>query len=271
MKPNSIKLITSISNPKVKFACAVREGIKKDYIFIEGLRLSEEVLKTKLEITHIFFTEKFLTFKDSKNLLDKTESHKQVIISEKLMNFIADTETPQGIVMICKRPKIGRETIEQRITRKSAPMVVMLDRISNPSNLGAVLRTAEAADVDGVILTKGSVDVFSTKAIRGSMGSCMRLPIWEKADLSDILAWANEKNLVITCIDTKASKDYTKIDWKKPRLVIFGSEAQGISEELLKQAQETVKIPMKNNVESLNVAVACGIVLYEAIKHKTAS
>ncbi|GIU80978.1 MAG: RNA methyltransferase [Acidobacteria bacterium] len=267
----SRQIITSASNPKVKFARAVREGLEKDCVFVEGLRLAEEVLKSRLEVVNVFLTEKLATSERIKSFLFELENRRLVIVSEKVMNLIADTETPQGIVVICKRPESGKELIENRISQKIkskvTPLVLMLNRINNPSNLGAVLRTAEAVDVEGVILTKGSADAFSPKAIRGSMGACLRLPIWERVDFFEAVAWAKKNGLRVSCADVKATKSYTQIDWKVPRLIVFGSEAEGMSKEELEEIQEIFKIPMRNNVQSLNVAVACGIILYEAIKY----
>ena len=140
----------------------------------------------------------------------------------------------------------------------------MLHRINNPNNLGAILRTAEAVDLNGVILTKNSADVFSPKSLRSAMGASLRLPIWTNADFFEVLSWARAKNLKSVCADISAGKSFREIDWNLPRLLVFGSEAHGLSEEERAEIEESLLIPMANSVESLNVAVASGIIFYEA-------
>ncbi|MDQ3180740.1 MAG: RNA methyltransferase, partial [Acidobacteriota bacterium] len=150
------------------------------------------------------------------------------------------------------------------------PLLVLLHQINNPSNLGAILRTCEAAGVLGVILTNNSADAFSPKALRGAMGASFRLPIWDHADFFEAVDWAKEKNLISVCADINAEKSYLEIDWKKPRLLIFGSEAHGLSAEESAAVEESLVIPMENGVESLNLAVSCGVILFEAKKNAEA-
>lgn len=126
------------------------------------------------------------------------------------------------------------------------------------------MRTAEAVDVSGVILTKNSADVFSPKAIRGAMGASLRLPLWTNADFTEALQWSRAKNLKSICADVNAEKIYTEVDWNVSRLLVFGSEAHGLSAAERAAVEESLLIPMANGVESLNIAVACGIILYEA-------
>ena len=186
-----------------------------------------------------------------------------VELPDKIFRSIADTEQPQGIVLIAKRPKTSIENIESRITSALLPIVIFLKEINNPSNLGAILRTAEAAGVAGVIVSKNSADVFSPKALRGAMGASFRLPVWDNAGFDEVLRWAKRK-LVTTAADVSVSAGYTQIDWKTPRLLIFGSEAHGLNPSELEQINEMITIPMENAVESLNLAVSAGIILFEA-------
>jgi TrmH family RNA methyltransferase len=254
--------ITSRDNPKLKLARKVRDGHEKKLIFVEGRRLAEEALRSGIRITEIFLSEDFhKEISDFANL-------KFNQVSNKIFDSITDTKNSQGIILLAERPKANKADFENRLTQKQArlPLVIFLSQINNPSNLGAVLRSAEAADVRGVIISKNSADVFSPKSIRASMGAGFRLNLWTNAGLEEVLSWARDKHLTTTAADIRAQKSYAEIDWRKPRLLIFGSEAHGLRKKELADIDESFVIPMENQVESLNLAVSCGIVLFEAKK-----
>jgi TrmH family RNA methyltransferase len=191
-------------------------------------------------------------------------------VSENLFKSLSDTKNSQGIVVISTKPETNKQNIETawQNSKSKFPLFILLHEINNPSNLGAILRTAEAADISGVILTKNSADAFSPKAIRSAMGATLRLPVWTYSDFFEVLDWAREKNLVSICADVNSAKSYTDIDWNKPRLLIFGSEAHGLSAKERGKIDENLIIPMENGVESLNLAVSCGIILFEAKRQK---
>lgn len=252
--------ITSRDNAKLKLARKVRDGREKNLIFVEGLRLSEEVLRSDIKIVEIFFAEHF----KEREKFELNASINEV--SAKLFDSIADTKNSQGIVLICEKSKSERHDFESKISKQKLPIVLFLSEINNPSNLGAILRITEAVDAAGVIISKNSADVFSPKSLRASMGAAFRQNIWTNADLDEVLQWSKESNLIPTAADIKAEKSYSEIDWSKPRLLIFGSEAHGLEEKNLVKTEEQLFIPMENNVESLNLAVSCGIILFEAKK-----
>lgn len=255
--------VTSKDNPKVKLLRAVKKGINRDYVFIEGLKLCKEAVDANLPIYAIFFTQEFANSEKGREFLGSTDRFLQVELSDKLFASVADTETPQGVIVLCRR--FGhQETVESNLNVASLKTVVLLHRIGNPSNLGAILRIIRAVDAAGVILTKGSADAFSTKAIRGSAGACLHVPIWSGVEFADAISWARNRGLQTICADAEAQKSYREIDWHKPSLLIFGSEGQGLSDAEIEMVEHKVKIPMKNDVESLNIAVACGIILYTA-------
>jgi TrmH family RNA methyltransferase len=260
--------ITSRDNQKIKFARQVRDGREADFIFAEGARLVEEVLKAGLPVREVFFTEGFAESARGRSFLKavsaKTENLAEV--SDKIFDSIADTKTSQGVIVIGEKPLTGETILKASLLTRNLrfPLVVLLHEINNPNNLGAILRTAEAVDVSGVILTKNSADVFSPKAIRSAMGASLRLPLWTNADFTEALEWSRTKNLKSICADVNAEKIYTEVDWNVSRLLVFGSEAHGLSAEERAEIEESLLIPMANGVESLNVAVACGIILYEA-------
>jgi TrmH family RNA methyltransferase len=167
--------------------------------------------------------------------------------------------------LIAAKPQSSLESIDASLSNAAnLPIVLFLEEINNPSNLGAVIRTAEAAGVVGVIMSENSADAFSPKALRAAMGSSLRLPIWENISVEDVLRWSVEQTLTVTAADAAGTANYTEIDWKKPRLLILGSEAHGISDAARKGTKEMIRIPMAPSVESLNLAVSCGVILFEA-------
>jgi TrmH family RNA methyltransferase len=258
--------ISSRENQRIKHAKKIRDSLIEDKIFVEGLRLAEEVLRSNLKISEVFFTESFSQTERGAALLQKVEHFNPNEVSEKVFDSLSDTKNSQGIVIICERPATGKATIEAALQNNlhEFPLVVLLHQINNPSNQGAILRTCEAVGVSGVILTENSATVFSPKALRGAMGAAFRLPIWTNTDFFEVISWSKEKNLTSVCADVNAKKSYLEIDWKKPRLLVFGSEAHGLSVEERDAIDESLIIPMQNQVESLNLAVSSGVILFEA-------
>lgn len=258
--------ITSRDNQKIKFARKVRDGKADDLIFIEGARLAVEALRSKLDISDIFFTESFAESVRGKDFLQKAGKFNLTEVAENVFDSLSDTKHSQGVVVISAKPETGKNILESGFLRETRkfPLVVLLHQTNNPSNLGAILRTAEASGVSGVILTENSADVFSPKALRGAMGASLRLPIWTNAVFFEALDWAKQKNLISICADVNAEKSYTEIEWRQPRLLVFGSEAHGLNAQEREKIDESLIIPMENDVESLNLAVACGVILFEA-------
>ncbi|HEX8119382.1 MAG TPA: RNA methyltransferase, partial [Pyrinomonadaceae bacterium] len=178
---------------------------------------------------------------------------------------VSDTKTPQGVVALVRRPQTGRERIEKA---GGVPLVVVLHRANNPSNAGAVLRVAEAAGATGVVLTKGSTDPLSPKSLRGSMGSAFRLPLWTGPTLEEVLGWCAGRGIRTVTTAAAAPSLHTEIDWKTPRAVVLGPEAGGLTVEEVGAADDAVRIPMREPVESLNLATALAVVLYEAARQR---
>lgn len=260
--------ISSRENQKLKFARLVRDGKENNHIFIEGIRLVEEILKTNLKIQFVFFTEKLL--ENSRGLAELnrlSERNCEIFqVESRIFDSLSDTKTSQGIILIAKKPQNGKEIIETNLSDDS--FLILLHQVNNPANLGAILRTAEAVDVKGIIATKGTADIFSAKTIRSAMGANFRIPGWVNAEFSEVINWAKSKGIKSVCADIRSQKSYLEIDWKISRLLIVGSEGHGLSESERLQADESLIIPMANEVESLNVAVACGVVLFEAKRQR---
>ena len=237
-------------------------------MFVEGLRLAEEALRAGLRIERVFYSDDFESDQRSRDLLDDLRSKCGDVfaVDKQVLGSLSDTKSTQGLVLTVNRPLSGREVIEREIelSRRTFPLVILLHGINNPANLGALLRTAAAAGVDGIILTRNSTGAFSAKALRGSMGAAFRVPLWENAEYSEALDWARIRGLLPVCADIHGGRTYTEFDWKKPRLLIFGSEAHGLSATERSGIDESVRIPMESGTESLNLAIASGIILFEA-------
>lgn len=251
--------ITGRDNQKLKFARGVRDGREPGYIFLEGVRLAEEAIRSGAEIVEILISESFR----GKNESDDFQN--AVVVADRIFDSITETKTSQGIVIIANKPVMSLDAVTVAVAQDSGiPVVIFLSEINNPSNLGAILRTAEAAGVRGVIISRNSADVFSPKALRSAMGASLRLPIYENAGFDEMLDWARENELIPTAADISGQTNYTETDWTRPRSLIFGSEAHGLRDEEKGKVRELVRIPMENEVESLNLAVSCGIILFEA-------
>jgi len=262
--------ITSRDNQRLKYARQVRDGNVENLIYVEGARLAEEALRSNLKIYDVLFTESFSSAERGQFFLQSIENYNHAEVSENIFDSLSDTKNSQGIIVVCEKPPTGANFIERNLSaNETLPLVVVLHQINNPANLGAILRTCEAVNTAGVILTKNSADVFSPKALRGAMGASFRIALWTEADFYKVLDWARMKNLISVCADVNASKSYSEIDWEKPRLLIFGSEAHGLSAEQRELIDESLLIPMENEVESLNLAVSCGVILFEAKRWKS--
>jgi TrmH family RNA methyltransferase len=261
-------MITSRDNSLLRHARAVRDGKIKELIFVEGLRLCEEALAAGLKIDAVIFSEEIAGKERAATLLKQLDRvcDKLVAVSEKLLASISYTKTPQGIIVLASRPDWDRTKFES--LQGKAQLIVIMHGINNPVNVGAILRTAEAAGATGAIATAHTTDPFSPKALRGAMGSAFRLPIWTGATYAQVLAWCSERNIETICADVEGSALYTEIDWTGPRALIMGPESTGLTPEEVSAANAVVKIPMLGQVESLNVGVAASILLYEAARQR---
>ena len=264
----NIRKIESRDNSRLKLARKVRDGLEKEFIFVEGVRLAEEAVRAGVPVEFCLVDDKSVADGRIKHLLQTIEGETSDVleVDGKYFQSLADTKSSQGIILVCARPPAGRGSFERSTSKGSTavPLVVMLGEVNNPANLGAVVRTVEAAGAAGVIVSENSADPFSAKALRGSMGSAFRLPIWVNASYKDAFEWARSNGFSTVGSSINASRTYTDLDWKQRRLLILGSEARGIEPEIAAQLTESVTIPMSEKVESLNLAVAAGIIVFEA-------
>lgn len=261
------ELITSRKNELAQRARGVREGRERELVFVEGLRLCEEALRAGVSFDFVLYTRSLEeTTRGARLLASLRESRARVVaVSDAVLESVSDTKTPQGVAAIARRPQSSPELLAHAETM---PLVVILHGASNPSNAGAALRVAEAAGATGVIATRGSADLFSPKALRGSMGSAFRLSVWAGATFEEALRFCAERDIKTVGTDARASATHTEIDWTMPRAVVLGPEACGLTDEEIRACNESLRIPMREPVESLNLTTALAVVLYEAARQR---
>jgi RNA methyltransferase, TrmH family len=262
--------ITSRDNSLLRRARAVRDSEIDELIFVEGLRLCEEALSSKLEIEAVIYTD-HIARKDRaasliQNLSNVAKSSAEV--SEKLLESISYTKTPQGIVILAAHPTNDESSFAAK--QPKSPLLVILHEINNPVNVGAIVRTAEAAGATGIIATANTADPFSPKALRGAMGSAFRLPIWSGPTFNEAVAWCHSRKIRTIAADLSGSATHTDVDWRKSSAIIVGRESTGLSPNEVTATGASVRIPMQGAAESLNVAVATGIILFEAARQRAA-
>jgi TrmH family RNA methyltransferase len=261
-------MITSRDNSLLRLARSVRDGKTQEFIFVEGLRLCEEALRSGLSIESVIVSDELAPKEKAAPLIEKltAASKRTAFVSEKLLESVSYTKTPQGIVLLAERP----ETTEQHFAagQTEQALVVVMHRINNPVNVGAILRTAEAAGATGAIATQNTADPFSAKALRGAMGSAFRLPVWFAPTFAEAVAWCSRHGVQTICADVHATTGYDEVSWIQPSALIMGAESTGLAREEIEAASASVRIPMHEAAESLNVAVATGVLLYEAARQR---
>ena len=260
--------ITSRDNSLLRQVRAVRDGKVDELIYVEGLRLCEEALRSRLVIEAVIVSEELLRKERVAGRIDELSQAAKRFgsVSEKLLESVSYTKTPQGIIVLAERPQSSESRLAAELD--ASPLLVVLHQINNPVNVGAILRTSEAAGAAGVITTKNTSDPFSPKSLRGAMGSAFRLPIWSGPSYTETIDWCRHRGIATICADVEATTAYTKIDWRGPSALILGPESTGLTAEELALANQRVSIPMKGMAESLNVAVAAGVLLFEASRQR---
>lgn len=260
--------ITSLSNPRIKQAVKIRNNKKKqeDRLFlIEGANLIEMALNAGSSIEEVFLADSFLAGKNTRNLIAKISKSTNKIykVAEHILGKLAATETPRGIIAVasCRPKQLGD------VKFKNIPLLVVVDGIRDPGNLGTIIRTSDAAGADAVVILEGSCDAFSQKTLRATAGSIFNLPVIN-TDADNLLKWldANQISLVLT--SQKAETSIFDADINKACAFVFGNEAQGISSELRKKTGMVLKIPILGKAESLNVTACAAVCLYEAVRQR---
>lgn len=232
-----------------------KHRIKSNKYIIEGLRFLEEAIKSKVSIDSIIFTESFKV-KNPELFLKINENIKLIQMNESLLKQLCSTENPQGVVGV-----INMKNKEL----KNGELVVLVDKVQDPGNMGTIIRTAHAAGAAGIVMTKGTVDIYNDKTLRSTMGSIFYIPIVEDDSLDFVKSLkADGYKLVVSSLQGK--NNFFEENLQGKVIIAVGNEGNGVSDEVYDIADIKVKIPMPGEAESLNVAVATSIMIYEKIR-----
>lgn len=260
--------ITSASNPKIKQALDIknkRSKYKSTAFIIEGPHLIEMAAASGHRIKEVFFTSAFSSKKEGQKILMQALkiTNELFEISEQLFIKLTGTETPQGIIAIASY----NPTTLDAIVFKSIPLIVIVDSVQEPGNLGAIIRTSDAAGADAVIILRGTCDAFSQKTIRATAGSIFNIPI-VYMETDKLLEWLKAKKISLAATTLDAKKSIFNTDLKKPVAFVFGNEAHGINTQMRKNSDLILKIPIFGKAESLNVSASAAVCLYEAVRQR---
>lgn len=256
--------INSPDNQVIKDLVKMRKGAfaKKNGLFlIDGRREIEMAFSEKIEIEEVFLCPELAKENDITGL--SNINIKKTILTRRVFEKVAYKENPDGFLALAKRRYVALDDIKL----KSNPLIIVLEEVEKPGNLGAIIRTAVAAGVDLIILNNQQTDIFSANVIRASEGLIFSLPLVSRT-INETFEWLKNNKIKTLAAATGAKKDYCVVDMSGAVALVFGSEAQGLSEEWLSLADEKIKIPMKSGVDSLNISVSAGILAFEVIRQR---
>jgi len=257
-------LITSTQNPKVKSLLALekpRERRKQQLFVVEGAKEVRMALEAGYKIGNIFFCEEVLDQAESSDLL--REEKLLVPVSKEVFYKIAIRESSGGILAVAEQ-KTHRL---QDLKLSKNPLLLILEAVEKPGNLGAILRTADAAGVDAVIICDPQTDFYNPNVIRSSVG-CVFTKQIASATSEETIAWLKKNEIKIFCTYLQASKPYHETDFTGPSAIVMGTEATGLSDSWVQNSAANIIIPMQGTIDSLNVSNAAAVVVFEAMRQR---
>lgn len=279
-------MITSTSSSQVKHIVNLQKKSKlrkeeKQFV-VEGIKMVSEAPKDRL--VKVYVSETFKA--DNEEFLKKMNYEalgKDIleVVSDNVFIRMSDTQTPQGIMAVVKMSEITIEDMfgkdmhinskndnSGNSSNKMQPLLLILENLQDPGNLGTIIRMAEGAGVTGIIMSCNTVDIYNPKTIRSTMGSLYRVPVIYVDDICEAVEECKQKGIRVYAAHLKGTDNYNVKDYTQPTAFMIGNEGNGLTDKLTDKADELVRIPMQGKVESLNAAIACTILTYEAVRQR---
>lgn len=257
-------LITSHQNPKIKNILALekaRERRLQNVFVIEGLKELALAVEGKYNISSVFFCPEIVDVKNIQSIIN--QENLLIPVQQSVFEKIAYRESSGGVVAVAEQKK---HTLENVRLRKN-PIILVLESVEKPGNLGAVLRTADAANIDAVIICDPQTDFYNPNVIRSSIGCIFTTPI-ASATSEETIAWLKKHGVRLFATYLKASRPYFEIDFTGPTAIIMGTESTGLSDLWVKEADATIIIPMQGKIDSMNVSTAAAVIVFEATRQR---
>jgi TrmH family RNA methyltransferase len=263
-------MITSKGNTKIKEIRLLKQAqhrhARGEYL-IEGVRLVEEALQDPEQIRKMVYSPRLENKARGVELLstarEKIRNAEWIYVSDEVMEKICATQNHQGILAVLET----KERTWKEMGKKSG-VLLLLSGLQDPGNLGTIFRVAEAGEAGGVILSRDMVDPYNSKVVRASMGSLWRVPFLRDQEMEECLGKLRSQGYRLWATAVQGGRPFWEIDFCKPTGILFGQEGAGLPKNLLEKADGVCTIPMASGVDSLNVAVAAGLVIYEAWRQK---
>ena len=269
-----LERIESLANAKIKLAAKLHSSThrKTENMFVaEGIRLAEMALKAEWPVEYALISDTATENERAMAIVTALQERECSVyqVDDRVYDKAADTVTPQGLLLVVRNRIFSWQEL-LRSKEGAAPLIVVLDGIQDPGNAGTIIRTAEALGCTGIVCMENTVDVFSDKVVRASMGAVFNIPIITNAHHEEVIdvCHDNEVSLVATALEETAIRHYLA-DYVSPCAIVFGNEGNGVSDRMLTDADQKVYIPMSGQAESLNVSAAVAILLYEAYRQRS--
>lgn len=233
---------------------------ESERFIIEGFRFVSEALESDFEVPLVFISEKAKDRWNNFNVEAKLQKNTKVyVVTEQILKVISSTDTPQGIVAVVNNKNM--------VLQNKSGFYILVDKVQDPGNMGTIIRTAHAAGALGILVTKGTVDIYNEKTLRSTMGSIFHIPIIQDDNLEQLrFLRENDFRLVVSSLDTKSN--FYDANLKDKVIIAVGNEGNGVSDEIISLSDIKVKIPMPGGAESLNVSVAASIMMFEVVRQK---
>lgn len=263
-------LLTSTANPRVRAAVALRDRRQRDrtgLTLIDGAREMRRALDAGVVVAEAFICEPLLAGADARAVLDRLRADGATVhsVTEPVFAKLAFGERAEGVVAVVRVPSLGLADLAV----SNDPLVVVIEGVEKPGNLGAVLRSADGAGADALIVADARTDPFNPNSIRASAGTVFSVPL-AAASTGSTLAWLRGRGLRIVAARVDADRLYTEVDLTGPLAIALGAESAGLSAAWTDPAIEAVRLPMLGVADSLNVSVSAAILLYEARRQRGA-